>query len=461
MSEPGFIFNKQWHGRCFICGTLSDEYDTAKRLCMKCRDRYRRHPFFEKVSDLKTCFATIMPEVAGITAENLNRGFSDLFLGTGKEDFLPKTLLEKIFPSDPKLPCGQPALVEAKSLARFAGFGSAWILDLSPYIWSGTLKDLRSWAVLSVAIEHQIRHLAVWTAGNAGLSLAKLVHRWNVTQRDEKQRKTVYCPVDTSVPPEVVVTLRSLQCRVAPISTGRGAVLSRGQVYQVVSSMVGEQADYWQVTDGWDGVGIFIYSLLARQCVYLLRRQLRQVRSIDPDKMYILLPLGTGNFLLGFYRGLEAFGDKRPKLVAALPHGDNVMTPFLPLESRENSRPRVGPAEPVAPKLTGFYSPLSPCLWRLTLDGRFDDPKAMEFITVDRAAQIEVAARVFALTSERGVASEPSALIAFGALRELGERIRSYRRGRKRSTVLVVNSGFGIMGTEEQEFYAKSIFAFR
>ena len=215
------------------------------------------------------------------------------------------------------------------------------------------------------------------------------------------------------------------------------------------------------MTDGWDGVGIFIYSLLARQCVYLLRRQLRQVRSIDPDKMYILLPLGTGNFLLGFYRGLEAFGDKRPKLVAALPHGDNVMTPFLPLESRENSRPRVGPAEPVAPKLTGFYSPLSPCLWRLTLDKRFDDPKAVEFITVDRAAQIEVAARVFALTGERGVASEPSALIAFGALRELGERIQSYRRGRKRSVALVVNSGFGIMGTEEQEFYAKSIFAFR
>lgn len=112
-------------------------------------------------------------------------------------------------------------------------------------------------------------------------------------------------------------------------------------------------------------------------------------------------------------------------------------------------------------ELTGFYSPLSPCLWHLAQDRDFGHLNAVEFIEVDRAAQIEAAARVLGRAEAMTVAAEPSALIAFGAVKQLAQRIRDHGRNLERSVVLVVNSGFGIMGMEEQEFYTKSIFAFR
>lgn len=175
----------------------------------------------------------------------------------------------------------------------------------------------------------------------------------------------------------------------------------------------------------------------------------------------MVLPLGTGNLLLGFARGTEwAKGERQCKLVAAVPFEDNVMTPFFPIEREVIGLPRMRRVKPVAPKLTGFYSPLSPCLWHLTQNRDFSDRRAVEFVEVDRASQIEAAARVFALTGGEAVASEPSALIAFGALKQLSQQIRDHGMKPEQSVVLVVNSGFGIMGAEEQEFYTKSIFAF-
>jgi len=115
---------------------------------------------------------------------------------------------------------------------------------------------------------------------------------------------------------------------------------------------------------------------------------------------------------------------------------------------------------PVAPKLTGFYSPLSPCLWHLTLNRDFGDEHSVAFIEVDRASQIEAAARVFALPTTT-IATEPSALIAFGALKELGQTIKNHGTDPATCHVLVVNSGFGIMGSEEESFYKESIFALR
>lgn len=462
MAEPMFEFGEQWHGRCFVCGVIYQRYGTAERLCSQCMDRYRHHKFFQDVSDLASCFVTIVPEIE-IPSGDLIHEFSDIFLGSGGEARNPREILENAFPQEPRLPCGQPKLFQDPPLARFAGFGSAWILDLSPYIWSGTHKDLRSWAVLSVAIEQKINYLAIWTAGNAGLSLAKLVHRWNATQQDESTKKIVYCLVDAFAPPEVVVTLRLLQCRVAPISTGSGAILSREQVYHVVSSLTEPEnleGSYWQVTDGWDGVGVFMYSLLARQCLEFLHRQLDRAGFMGTD-IYIVAPLGTGNLLLGFVRGIEHEDGVLPKLIAAVPFGDNMMTPFLPDGHELNSKPRMRRVEPVAPKLTGFYSPLSPCLWHLALNRDFSDCRSIEFIEVDRASQVEAAARVFSLPRKIAIASEPSALITFGALKQLEQRIRNHGKNPEKSAVLVVNSGFGIMGLEETEFYTKSIFAFR
>lgn len=314
--------------------------------------------------------------------------------------------------------------------------------------------------MLSLAIEHCIKHLALWTAGNAGYSLAKLVHRWNATVPD-KERKTVYCLVDASAPPEMVVTLRSLQCCVAPISTGSSTILSRDQLYHVVTSLMDEHKNYWQVTDGWDGVGMFMYSLLARQCFHFLRDELRKIRKLEGANLYIILPLGTGNLLLGFIRGMEYFGPERAKVVVAVPYGDHMMIPFLPTEVETNDRPRMRRDLPVALKLTGFYSPLSPCLWHLAQNRDFADPNAADFIDVDRAAQIEAAARILGPAEAMTIAAEPSALIAFGVLKQLAQRIRDHGKDLDRSVVLVVNSGFGIMGAVEQEFYTKSIFAFR
>lgn len=460
MAEQAFKFNTQWQSQCFLCGASYERYDTAKRLCEQCADRYRHHKFFRDVSDLASCFVTILPATESVNRKVLSRGSRDLFLGSSDGGSNPWNLLKEAFPSRLSLPCGQPVLSEMKHLAQFAGFKSAWALDLSPYIWSGTLKDLRSWAVLSLAIEHNINHLALWTAGNAGFSLAKLVHRWNATVQDALMRKTVYCLVDAFAPPEMVVTLRSLQCRVAPISTGSGAILSRDQLYHVFASLAGERKDYWQVTDGWDGIGIFMYSLLAQQCLQHLNNQLRTQR-LAPVDVYVVLPLGTGNLLLGFIRGMERVGEGRAKVVAAVPYGDHMMIPFLPAETEANDRPRMRRVESVAPKLTGFYSPLSPCLWHLAQDRDFGHLSAVEFIEVDRAAQIEAAARVLGPAEAMTIAAEPSALIAFGAVKQLAQRIRDHGRNLEHSAVLVVNSGFGIMGMEEQEFYTKSIFAFR
>ena len=260
----------------------------------------------------------------------------------------------------------------------------------------------------------------------------------------------------------MVVNLRSLQCRVAPVSTGSGTILSREQLYHVVASMAEEEKEsYWQVTDGWDGVGIFIYSLLARQCFYLLKHELEQ-RNITPSNIYILLPLGTGNLLLGFVRGMEQVNQaERAKVVAAVPFGDHMMMPFLPPGPKVNDRPKMRRDQPEAPKLTGFYSPLSPCLWHLAQDRDFSHAGAVDFIEVDRASQIEAAARILGSAQTPTVASEPSALIAFGALKQLAQRVRDYGLTSESCVALVVNSGFGIMGMEEQKFFTESIFAFR
>lgn len=461
MAEPWFEFGTQWRSRCFLCGAVSPKYRTDDRLCKECVDRYRKVRFFDDVHDLKECFVTVLPDIEGFPYQALRRQFSDVLLGSGRTLSDPADLFAGVFPNRPSLPCGQPVLFEAEPLARFAGLGNVQVLDLSLYLWSGTLKDLRSWAVLAVAIEKNIRDLAVWTAGNAGYSLAKIVHRWNAMQPDERQRKIVHCLVDTTAPPEVVVTLRSLQSRVAPISTGSGAILSRDQVYHVVASL-GELDDgYWQVTDGWDGVGVFMYSLLARQSLFGLRAALEDAR-FEPDMTYVVAPLGTGNLLLGFIRGMEnhAVGN-RHKLVAALPFGDNMMTPFLFGGTNTDSRVRMRRVEPVAPKLTGFYTPLSPCLWHLAQNRDFSDTRSVDFLEVDLAAQIEAAARIFALPAGKAIACEPSALIAFGSLKQLSQRIRDYGGHPERCAALVVNSGFGIMGIDEQRFYTESIFAFR
>lgn len=259
--------------------------------------------------------------------------------------------------------------------------------------------------------------------------------------------------------------LRGPYCRVTTVSTGAGAILSREQLYNVVASMAGDKIEregYWQVTDGWDGVGIFMYSLLAQQSLNFLRDELTKAGKASA-KIYIILPLGTGNILFGFIRGMERFGAERAKIVATVPYDDHMMQSFLPKRKESNGGPRMSRAPSLAPKMTGFYSPLSPCLWHLTEEKGFENPSTVEFIEVDRAAQLEVAARVSGPDDTKIIDTEPSALIAFGALKELAWLIRTHGKegDLQNSVALVVNSGRGIMDAREKEFYETSILASR
>lgn len=482
-----------WANRCFVCGEQAKDksgYDTNISLDSECQPRYQTHPFFFKTSDPASSFVSYLPEVpgltdfTGVTDKNhpLRKGFKDILLATGADGPGEATLTDlrsdlanpdsTPFPSvgDPRLTVGQPVLRNATTLAAFSGLKDAQVLDLSPYIWSGTHKDLKSWAVLSIAISQTISHLGVWTAGNAGISLAKLIHRWNATQPEHKHKR-VYCLFDANAPEDlgqVIVTLQALNCKVAPISTGTGAVLLREQIKNVVESMVkaeeGTLENYWHVTDGWDGVGVLVYTLLALQC--LLRLQKEEFLPAGRGRTYVIVPVGTGSLLFGFYKAVTAFVEQTKlhvKVVAALPYGDNMLEPFLSPEV--SAMPRQGPRmerkSPRADKLTGFYSPLSPCLWKLTQYRDFDDPRAVEFIQVDLAEQVEAGARLFSEYRGHPIAAEPSALVAFGALKELGRRIKNNGRIPKDCAAIVVNTGFGVMGKEEEAFYAKSIFALR
>ncbi|TSC71870.1 MAG: hypothetical protein G01um101438_873 [Parcubacteria group bacterium Gr01-1014_38] len=471
MAEQGFEFDTdQWQAWCLLCGrSRGVPYNTADSLCPDCVEQYQDARFFRRIlrSNLALSFTTIIPEPKRIPADLFTRGCKDLFLRKSRGLLRdPWDLLPYLFPADLRIPCGQPALFKMPHLAQFAGLGQTWVLDMSTYGLSGTHKDLRSWAVLSKAIEHDIKHLALWTAGNAGLSLTRLVKRWNATV-PPRQRKTVYCLMDDSVPDEIRLELRGPYCWTAELSTGSGAILSRDQLYNMVAAMSGGKAEregYWQVTDGWDGVGLFMYSLLAQQCIKFLRDELRKTKQ-EESKVYVILPIGTGNILFGFIRGMERFGAGRAKLVAALPYGDHMMQSFVPPEEREEEDEadggprRMGLAEPEAPKLTGFYSPLAPCLWKLTQTKDFNNLEFVERIEVDRAAQLEVAARLQGPDDATMIDAEPSALIAFGALKELARRIRKDGRGEnpEDSIVLVVNSGRGLMGPAEWAISKRSI----
>lgn len=253
----------------------------------------------------------------------------------------------------------------------------------------------------------------------------------------------------------------------AELSTGSGAILARDQLYNMVAAMSrgrAEREGYWQVTDGWDGVGLFMYSLLAQQCLQFLRDELGKKEQQEP-KIYIVLPIGTGNILLGFIRGMQRFSGQRAKLVAAVPYGDHMMQSFVTPEEKQRETEgdqgprRMGRAEPEAPKLVGFYSPLSPCLWGLTQEKGFKRLETVDIIEVDRAAQLEVAARLQGPDDATMLDAEPSALIAFGALKELALRIRRDGEGENPgdSIVLVVNSGRGLMGPAEWAISKRSI----
>src|SRR6185295_9952908 len=149
--------------------------------------------------------------------------------------------------------------------------GQLTVCDLSTYLWSSTLKDPRSWAVMCLALKYGVRHLGVWTAGNAGYSLARLAYAVNRLLPPDR-RVQVHCYYDgkeESLPRGSRYTLRGFQANLLEIPTlGQGTIFTPEYALECLNATRTShisQDDYWEVTDGWDGVGILMYRLLARQ----------------------------------------------------------------------------------------------------------------------------------------------------------------------------------------------------
>lgn len=353
------------------------------------------------------------------------------------------------------LRCGNATLYPLRDSAVSLAFKEMCITvcDFTTYVWSNTLKDPRSWAVIATAVEYGIKHLGVWTAGNAGLSLAKLAYTVNL-HLPAKDRINIYCySKKGSLPQAFKSQLQSFGAHVATFgSSNDNKIFSPDDALRHLNASLDtriEHEEYWDVTDGWDGVGLYMYRLLGRQiCLH-----------VRPD--YIVVPLGTGDLFFGLYLGREdcrrsgQITQKDCHIVGALPAGQNIRTTY---ESYHLNIPiqgcRADASEPIAPKLATAYTPLLLAMYPALHD---------ECVTVmeTSAEDQDCAAKQF---FSRGagplVAAEPSALLAFAVLRKLAAWNQEHGETRSRcpdakSRVMVVNSGCGLMGPSEQSFLSK------
>lgn len=353
--------------------------------------------------------------------------------------------------------CGHARLYDIGGLARAFGFmpGSLYVLDMSTYHWSSTLKDPRSWAVVRTAASAGIKHLGVWTAGNAGLSLAKIAYAFNRTM-SPRRRITVHCyTIGHSVPRELEVNLQRFDAHVSNFADPfEGKIFPPSLALKRLNARLGRAHrirtnEYWEVTDGWDGVGLYMYRLLGRQiCAH-----------VRPD--YIVVPLGTGDLFYGLYLGRQDCVDadvikkNMCHFIAARPSKNSIkdnydhykmMLPASPLESDVAE----ALASPLAPKLEANYTPLLLVMYRALRDS------CVDVVPVGMSGQRTAAQLILSEQPDYFVATEPSSLLAFGALPYLRKRLSEDARSAARYTVrdrrtkaVVVNSGCGALSAEE------------
>ena len=357
--------------------------------------------------------------------------------------------------------CGNALLYDAGRLAtRFhLARGSVKVLDMATYGWSHTLKDPRSWAVISQAARSGVKHLSAWTAGNAGFSLARMAYAHNkFVQNDQKLHVHCYS-IGSAVPDNLKVNLQRYHARVfdflAP-STGSHIFPPDRSFEQIKTAMDVEidPNEYWEVTDGWDGVGLYMYRLIGRQlCAHY-----------KPN--YIICPLGTGDLFFGLYLGRQDCLNEKLipaescKFLVMMPNQGNILENYerYSMKVRDTYKSEVAHdfERPMAPKLEADYTPLL-----LTMYQAFLDP-AVKLVPVGRKGQDIAARAMFASHMTDFVASEPSALLAFSGLTALVGMIAEESSTRPRlgvtetkTDVVVVNSGCGSMGDEEIRYLAQ------
>lgn len=474
--------------KCFLCEEEHPVFDTVSRVC----DCVRPRGF---PSSELSCYVTILPEPQGYSVHDLPGLWTaepqDVFalgigslvadhpgLAAGREGARPGagagTALP--YPADHlndrfQLRCGNCVLHGSPNLADATGFEQVLVLDMGAYHWSGTLKDPRSWAILNTAFSCGIKSISVWTAGNAGLSLARMAYALN-RRLPMEQRIQIYAIVDSDVAPEIRTQLRLWQCEVLDVFRQDKPVLNPEEIKSLVAARLRrvrrhlDESSYWHVTDGWDGVGLLMYRYIAAQV-------LRDVTALagsagrDSQPLNVVVPVGTGDLLLGFYLGLkdcEAAGliqPKRCRLLGAVPAGSNILGNIrqrsIPANGSGHRERAAAPAAPVMPKLTGTYTPLAPCLARIEQEG------TVTFIAVSEADQLRAGRQILSGGIDDGIPCEPSALAAFAALPHLNGRSNEAAEPgqpwayQSTQQVLVVSSGLGVLDRREFDLLDRAL----
>lgn len=460
--------------KCFLCGASKGAFDTEGRVC-NCADLddfpKSEHPLYvTNLPDPGDYDVSSLPGLASTSLRDVYATLAKTALAAecppeveehGQIDELQgnSNLLSLKY----GLRCGNPILYRIPRLEKWAGFNEIYVLDMSTYLWSGTLKDPRSWAIINTALENGVTHLSLWTAGNAGISLAKLAYAVNRHLPAEK-RLHIYGLVDNEVSMEVRTRLRTWQCEVLNVPSKSKFILDPEEIKnEVATRMVkrGQSIDsvnYWHVTDGWDGVGLLMYRFLGAQ----------MIRGLKPQ--YVVAPVGTGDLLLGLHQGLAdcvrcgVFEEDECRLIGAVPVGENILDNINnqrinPVLNREGDR-RISENAPVAPKLIGRYSPLAPCIYRLVRRRR------VSFIQIDANDQLAAGQNTLDAGIDIGIACEPSALVAFAALPYLNGIARDLEDGptvsrpfHSGSRVVVINTGMGVLSTAEEDILLKAFSA--
>ena len=433
---------------CFCCGARFPTFDVNRRFCVndQCytnsfdpvgRDEYLAHlPVSEaKLTSREIpweCRTTIDPDITK------TQEMPDLLetYRPYKTDHLRNAGLE----------LGSPSLYHAPTLAaseKLAGeFAQVYVLDMSTYVVSNTLKDPKSWAVVNLALESGLKNLAVFTAGNSGLSLAKLVYAANRRLRSEMK---VFAVVDQSVSDVIRQTLRAWGVDVLRLGIPAGSRgVPRREMWRRVNAHVHNRVSDapthgdWDVSEGWDGAGVMTYRGIFAHLF----------TQVQAD--YVLVPIGQGSLLLGAWLGLQDSQQRGTRLVGVVPVGESAVSGT----SLEAASTAVVQSDiPHAAKLFGRFTPLVRCLDYLR--------QARDLWVIEVSAQMQRSAYLHGDIRCR-IASEPSAVIAFGALRGDGkytgllERVgrASDARAAMESTVLVVNTGVGVFGENDARFLA-------
>ena len=207
-----------------------------------------------------------------------------------KKHFRPQfdaTAWERLFPFEVNflashgLKCGHPLCFRGKRLQDYTDSSQVYVLDMAGYYWSGTLKDPRMWSCINIAKEKNVRIIWAWTAGNAGLALARIATAANAfLQPDERfQVYLFYDSTDTAMQQDVLPILKGAGSVLIPVSNPKDVVYSplellqkiKPEIHRVVWDKLINAKAFWDITDGWDGAGSVDYRRLFLQAFLRLQ----------------------------------------------------------------------------------------------------------------------------------------------------------------------------------------------